>query len=336
MLLSLASLVVVVLPVNAIRLVLVGGTIDWLVPPADPRSAGGWHFIAAAATALTLARAEWFTLPGHRRDLADPGLDVHVPADRLPLRSAEPDGAVQRVAVAGVFLHAAERLLSDVSAGGLPDVQPHVFQRADAMADVPGGDQVDLPRHGPPAAVPAGAAELRSSRPTTWPTPADLVRYMVTTFLLYLQISGQFHIIIGLLHLFGFNLPETHHNYLLSSSFTDFWRRINIYWKDFIQKVFFNPVYFRVKHWGPTAAMTVATLVAFFFTWLLHSYQWFWIRGTFPMTWQDAVFWGVLAVLVLVNVLYEQRYGRSRRSRARSGRSGREWGWGCGRSARSA
>jgi hypothetical protein len=140
----------------------------------------------------------------------------------------------------------------------------------------------------------------------------DLVRYMITTFSLYLLISGQFHMIIGLLHLFGFNLPETHHNYFLSSSFTDFWRRINIYWKDFIQKVFFNPVYFRVKHLGPAAAMTVATLIAFFFTWLLHSYQWFWIRGTFPMTWQDAVFWGGLAVLVLVNVLYEQRYGRSR------------------------
>jgi D-alanyl-lipoteichoic acid acyltransferase DltB (MBOAT superfamily) len=141
---------------------------------------------------------------------------------------------------------------------------------------------------------------------------ADLVRYMVTTFLLYLQISGQFHIIIGLLHLFGFNLPETHHNYLLSSSFTDFWRRINIYWKDFIQKIFFNPIYFRAKQWGPATAMIVATLVAFFFTWLLHSYQWFWIRGTFLITWQDTVFWSLLAFLVLGNVLYEQRYGRKR------------------------
>jgi hypothetical protein len=141
---------------------------------------------------------------------------------------------------------------------------------------------------------------------------AGLMRYMVTTYLLYLQISGQFHLIVGVLHMFGFNLPETHHNYLLSASFTDFWRRINIYWKDFILKIFFNPVYFRIKHWGPTAAMTVATVVAFFFTWLLHSYQWFWIRGTFPVTWQDAVFWGVLALLVLLNALYEQRYGRRR------------------------
>jgi hypothetical protein len=58
--------------------------------------------------------------------------------------------------------------------------------------------------------------------------PQDLLRYMVANFLLYLRVSGQFHVIVGILHLFGFNLPETHHRYLLSSSFTDFWRRINI------------------------------------------------------------------------------------------------------------
>jgi D-alanyl-lipoteichoic acid acyltransferase DltB (MBOAT superfamily) len=72
-----------------------------------------------------------------------------------------------------------------------------------------------------------------------------VARYMLATFLLYLKISGTFHLIVGMLHLFGFNLPETHHLYLLSSSFTDFWRRINIYWKDFITKIVFYPLFFR-------------------------------------------------------------------------------------------
>ena len=72
----------------------------------------------------------------------------------------------------------------------------------------------------------------------------DLVRYMVSTFLLYLRVSGQFHIIVGMLHLFGFHLPESHHRYYLASSFTDFWRRINIYWKDFVMKLFFYPTHF--------------------------------------------------------------------------------------------
>ena len=63
---------------------------------------------------------------------------------------------------------------------------------------------------------------------------AGAARYMLGAFLLYLKVSGTFHLIVGMLHFFGFNLPETHHRYLLAASFTDFWRRINIYWKDFI------------------------------------------------------------------------------------------------------
>ena len=67
--------------------------------------------------------------------------------------------------------------------------------------------------------------------------PGDLTQFLLTTFMLYLRVSGSFHLAIGMLHLFGFNLPETNRLYLLSSSFNDFWRRINIYWKDFMMKV---------------------------------------------------------------------------------------------------
>jgi D-alanyl-lipoteichoic acid acyltransferase DltB (MBOAT superfamily) len=57
--------------------------------------------------------------------------------------------------------------------------------------------------------------------------PDTLVQHIVANFMLYLRISGTFHLITGMLHLFGFNLLETHKRYVLSSSFTDFWRRIN-------------------------------------------------------------------------------------------------------------
>ena len=65
----------------------------------------------------------------------------------------------------------------------------------------------------------------------------------------------------GMLHLFGYQLPETHHHYLLATSFTDYWRRINIYWKDFMVRIFFNPVVFRLKRWPQPAALAVATAV---------------------------------------------------------------------------
>ena len=46
--------------------------------------------------------------------------------------------------------------------------------------------------------------------PTEVKDAGDLVQFLVSNFLLYLRVSGQFHLIVGMLHLFGFRLPETH------------------------------------------------------------------------------------------------------------------------------
>jgi D-alanyl-lipoteichoic acid acyltransferase DltB (MBOAT superfamily) len=54
---------------------------------------------------------------------------------------------------------------------------------------------------------------------------SSLLRHLLANFALYLRVSGQFHMIVGLLLLFGFNLPETNHHYFLAESFTDYWRR---------------------------------------------------------------------------------------------------------------
>jgi len=148
--------------------------------------------------------------------------------------------------------------------------------------------------------------------PSEVATPSDLARYLVSNFLLYLRISGQFHLIIGLLYLFGFRLPETNHRYLLAASFTDFWRRINIYWKDFMLKVFYYPIYFKLRGLGATRAMVLSTLFVFFITWFLHAYQWFWLRGTVLLAWQDVLFWAILGGLVVINSLWEARHGRER------------------------
>jgi hypothetical protein len=139
-----------------------------------------------------------------------------------------------------------------------------------------------------------------------------VARFMVTTYLLFLHISGSSHLIVGVLHLFGFNLPQTNHRYMLASSFTDVCRRLNIYWKNFILKVFFYPAYFRMKHWGRNRALAAAIAWAFLATWLLHAYQVLWIRGTRFFTWQDAFVWWTLGALVLVNALIEAKRGRRR------------------------
>jgi D-alanyl-lipoteichoic acid acyltransferase DltB (MBOAT superfamily) len=140
----------------------------------------------------------------------------------------------------------------------------------------------------------------------------ELARFLVATFLLYLRVSGQFHLVVGMLHLFGFNLPETNHLYFLAPNVNDFWRRINIYWKEFMLKLFYYPAFFALRRRGETFALLVSTLVVFAATWILHSYQWFWLRGTFPITPQDGLFWGILGGLVAVNSLWEARRGRAR------------------------
>jgi hypothetical protein len=147
----------------------------------------------------------------------------------------------------------------------------------------------------------------------------DLVQFMLSTFLLYLRVSGQFHLIVGILHMFGFRLPETHKLYYLATSFTEIWRRINIYWTEFMMKLVFYPTYFKIKHLGPTVALTIATAVVFMSTWLLHSYQWFWLRGGFPITLPDVLFWGALGGMVM--------FGALRDSQRSGGALGRRTGW---------
>jgi D-alanyl-lipoteichoic acid acyltransferase DltB (MBOAT superfamily) len=144
-------------------------------------------------------------------------------------------------------------------------------------------------------------------------TLGQLVQFLLATFLLYLRVSGQFHLIVGFLHLFGFRLPETHHLYYLASSFSDFWRRINIYWKDFMMRLVYYPSFFGLKRFGPKAALVGATIVVFAATWVLHSYQWFWLRGGFPLTAQDGLFWGLLGVLVIHGALRELSATRKRK-----------------------
>ncbi|MBL0171644.1 MAG: hypothetical protein IPP90_13125 [Gemmatimonadaceae bacterium] len=144
----------------------------------------------------------------------------------------------------------------------------------------------------------------------------DVVQHVLSTFLLYVRVSGQFHLIVGMLHLFGFRLPETHHLYYLSSSFTDFWRRINIYWKDFMVKLVFYPSFFRLRRYGQKQALVASTIVVFAATWALHSYQQFWIQGVPLISWRDGLFWACFAALVVCATLWEtRRTARSKRRR---------------------
>jgi len=139
--------------------------------------------------------------------------------------------------------------------------------------------------------------------------PLALLACMVRVYLLYLRLSGTFHFVIGLLQLFGYDLPPTHRAWLLSSSLTDFWRRINIYWKDFMVKLVWFPCYFRWRRSGDHRAQIAATALVFVVTWFLHAAQTFFLTGTFLLRETDVAFWSILGLLVMGNLALELRRG---------------------------
>lgn len=150
---------------------------------------------------------------------------------------------------------------------------------------------------------------------------ADLARFIAGNYLLYLRVSGQFHMACGMLQLFGHQLPPTHNNYLLATGFTDYWRRINIYWKDFMVRVVFNPIVFRFKRAPRFVALSTATAAVFLVTWFLHAYQSFWLLGSWGLSVPDALFWGVLGVLVMINVQLDLRASKPRAARGSRARA---------------
>jgi hypothetical protein len=138
-----------------------------------------------------------------------------------------------------------------------------------------------------------------------------LLLFLAANYALYLRVSGWFHIITGILHLFGFNLPRTHHNYFLASSVSDIWRRINVYWKDFMTKVFFYPAFFKLRGWGTRLALAAAGLWVFVMTWLLHSYQMYWVRGELPLHGHETALWLGAGVIVTFALLRDYRRAES-------------------------
>lgn len=131
---------------------------------------------------------------------------------------------------------------------------------------------------------------------------ADVVRWIVGTIFLYVRVSGTFHLAVGILLLFGFRLPATHHLYFLAPSLTELWRRINIYWKDFMEKAVFRPAFFALRQHGRSVAIIGATIAVFVGSWLLHSWQFFWLQGEWRISQMDTIFWSILALLMVVEV----------------------------------
>jgi hypothetical protein len=66
---------------------------------------------------------------------------------------------------------------------------------------------------------------------------------------------------------------------------------MNIYVKDMMMKLVYYPSFFRFRKIGMRKAITLALILVFIATWALHSYQWFWLRSDWLLSWQDGLFY---------------------------------------------
>lgn len=136
----------------------------------------------------------------------------------------------------------------------------------------------------------------------------SLIAYNFISYFLIIQIVGMFQICVGWVTLFGYDLNAIFENFFFAKGFSDLWRKINHYWRDFILKTFYFPIFFRLrKKMGQYQVMVVAGLTSFFFSWMMHSQQLYWISGDFSFTPNDAIYWMTMGVFITADGIYQYR-----------------------------
>lgn len=134
----------------------------------------------------------------------------------------------------------------------------------------------------------------------------ELAVHVFASFFMVLRILGIYWIAIGLVGYFGYSLPPVFENAFFITSFSEMWRKINIYWRDFVIKVFYYPIYFKLRK-KLKRALLISSLCVFVITWLLHAWQWFWIRGDTNLGVTDAMYWILLGTFISINLVWEEK-----------------------------
>jgi hypothetical protein len=141
------------------------------------------------------------------------------------------------------------------------------------------------------------------------PSPYDIngfgmwVLFILSSYSLIFRLSGLFYLAMGFLQIFGFHLPNVFNHVYFASGFPDLWRRVNLYWRAFMLRVFYYPTLFKFKKTNQRFAIWFVTLFMFGCTWFLHSWQWYWIKGSYYFYPTDMLFWFTFGVIISISAL---------------------------------
>lgn len=103
----------------------------------------------------------------------------------------------------------------------------------------------------------------------------DFLWVLVTSLCFFLPISGAGHLVIGIMLVYGYNLPRTSNNYALATSPLDYWQRANIYWMAVLRDYIYFPAIARLRKINGRFAVLSALVAVFVLTWAMHM----WLRG---------------------------------------------------------
>ena len=141
------------------------------------------------------------------------------------------------------------------------------------------------------------------------PSPYDIddfpmwLWFVLSSYSLIFRLSGLFYLASGFLQLFGFRLPQIFDHVYFASSFPDLWRRVNLYWRAFMMRVFYYPLLFKFKKFRQGPVIFFGVMTMFVLSWMLHSWQWFWIKGTYYFYPTDMIFWFILGLIISFHAL---------------------------------
>lgn len=133
-----------------------------------------------------------------------------------------------------------------------------------------------------------------------------LFLYILSKYILVFKMIGLLTLGLSFICMFGFSMPLLFANFFIVTSFNNYWQRVNIYWKDFIAKIVYYPIYFKYRKKVKSAA-PIFVFFAVLSSWFFHLYQQFWISGILVLRAQDFLYWLILALLVSLSVYAGER-----------------------------
>lgn len=122
--------------------------------------------------------------------------------------------------------------------------------------------------------------------------------YIISKNIVLFKVCGIFIFALGFFSMFGIALPSSFGVFPLAASFRDYWKDVNRFWRDFILRIIYYPLYFRLRKTKIAAKEILLIALTFSSSCFFHFYQLYWTTGYFRFKMTDVIYWLSLGFLV--------------------------------------